>query len=119
MNQAFLNILTNAADAIADVVGSSGRLGKIDVRTAIDGDWVLISISDDGSGIPEDVQTRMFEPFFTTKGVGYGTGQGLAVARAVVVDRHAGRLTFRTRRGEGTTFEIRLPIGASGQPVAR
>ncbi|HAV63812.1 MAG TPA: hypothetical protein DCY13_15785, partial [Verrucomicrobiales bacterium] len=53
---------------------------------------------------------RIFDPFFTTKGVGKGTGQGLAIARSVVVDKHQGTLTFETARGKGTTFIIRLPL---------
>jgi PAS domain S-box-containing protein len=113
LNQAFLNLLVNASHAIADTRGSSGRLGTIRVRTAVEGAYVLISISDTGGGIPEAVQPRIFEPFFTTKGVGRGTGQGLAISRSVIVDRHGGQLTFRTVVGEGTTFEIRLPIHES------
>jgi signal transduction histidine kinase len=113
LNQVFLNLLVNASHAIADVVGSSGKLGRIVVRTARDGDHVVIAISDTGGGIPEHVQPHIFEPFFTTKVVGQGTGQGLAMSRAVVVDRHRGQLTFRTRPGEGTTFEIRIPIDVS------
>jgi PAS domain S-box-containing protein len=110
LNQAFLNILVNAAHAIADVVGTSGRLGTIRVRTAREGDVVVITISDTGGGIPEHIRAHVFEPFFTTKEVGRGTGQGLAMARSVIADRHRGQLTFRSQVGEGTMFEIRLPI---------
>jgi PAS domain S-box-containing protein len=113
LNQAFLNILVNAAHAIADAVGSSGRLGTIRVRTARDLDAIVITVTDSGTGIPEAVQAHIFEPFFTTKEVGRGTGQGLAMSRAVIVERHGGLLSFQTQPGAGTTFEIRLPVDAS------
>jgi signal transduction histidine kinase len=68
-------------------------------------------VSDTGSGIPENIQERVFDPFFTTKETGIGTGQGLAIAHAVIVDKHGGSIDFETEPGEGTTFVIRLPIG--------
>ncbi len=71
---------------------------------------MLIEISDTGGGIPLHVQSHVFDPFFTTKEVGRGTGQGLAIARAVVCEKHGGELTFETTVGQGTTFFIRLPI---------
>jgi signal transduction histidine kinase len=74
---------------------------------------VLISIADTGPGIPQAIQDKIFDPFFTTKDVGKGTGQGLAIARAVIVDRHGGTLGFETEPGRGTTFLIRLPINAA------
>jgi two-component system NtrC family sensor kinase len=110
LNQVFLNLLVNAAHAIGDVVKDSGARGKITVQTAAEGDRVLISIADTGSGIPAAIRNRIFDPFFTTKEVGRGTGQGLAIARSVVVERHGGTLTFESEEGKGTTFYIRLPI---------
>jgi signal transduction histidine kinase len=80
------------------------------VRTVLEGKTVLITISDTGGGIPEAIRTRIFDPFFTTKEVGRGTGQGLAIARAVVVERHKGSLTFESEVGKGTTFCVRLPL---------
>jgi two-component system NtrC family sensor kinase len=111
MNQVFLNIIVNAADAIADAMenGSRGK-GKITIRTRNEKDWAEIRISDTGTGIPEDVRGRIFEPFFTTKKVGKGSGQGLAIAYDIVEVKHGGTLTFETRLGEGTTFVIRLPM---------
>jgi two-component system NtrC family sensor kinase len=70
---------------------------------------VFVSVSDNGSGIPEPIRNRVFEPFFTTRPVGRGTGQGLAIARSIIVDRHGGSLTFETTTGRGTTFLVRLP----------
>ena len=111
MNQVFLNIIVNAADAIADIVGdgSHGK-GKITIQTRQDKDWAEIRISDTGTGIPEEIRSRIFEPFFTTKKVGKGSGQGLAIAYDIIEVKHGGTLTFETKMGEGTTFIIRLPM---------
>jgi two-component system NtrC family sensor kinase len=109
LNQVFLNLLVNAAHAIADVVKGTGNKGKIRVATRSENGAALIVISDTGSGIPEAIRDRVFDPFFTTKEVGRGTGQGLAIARSVV-DRHKGTLTFQSEVGKGTSFYIRLPI---------
>ncbi len=111
LNQVFLNMVVNAADAIED----TGSRGRITVETQVDGDDALITISDTGAGIPEAIQRKIFEPFFTTKDVGRGTGQGLSLAWAVVVDKHGGALSVTSQVGVGTTFTIRLPI-AGRQP---
>lgn len=111
INQVILNLLLNASHAISDVVKGSGVLGKITVRTRLDGDEVEISIADTGTGIPENTRDKVFDPFFTTKEVGRGTGQGLAIAYSVIVKKHGGSLRFDTECGKGTTFFIRLPIG--------
>jgi len=110
INQVFLNILVNAAHAIGDVVKGTDQKGRITVTTRREGADVLISISDTGGGIPEQVRDRIFDPFFTTKEVGKGTGQGLAIARAVVVEKHGGEIAVETEVGKGTTFVVRLPI---------
>lgn len=110
LNQVFLNLLVNAAHAIEDIVKKTNSKGKISVGTRRDGDWVEVSISDSGTGIPEEARDKIFDPFFTTKGVGKGTGQGLALARAIVVEKHGGTLTFVTEMGKGTTFFVRLPL---------
>lgn len=113
-NQVILNLVVNAAYAIEEARASRGEtgLGRITVRTRKDGTWVEVRIEDSGNGIPEAIQTRIFDPFFTTKPVGRGTGQGLSIARAVIVEKHGGMLTFETRPGEGTAFVLRMPIGA-------
>jgi PAS domain S-box-containing protein len=111
LNQVFLNLVVNAAHAIETVVGQSGGRGAITLSTRRDGEHVRISIGDTGCGIPDDVAARVFDPFFTTKEVGRGTGQGLALARTMVVERHGGTLTFDTEPGRGTTFHVKLPIG--------
>jgi PAS domain S-box-containing protein len=111
-NQVVLNMVVNAAHAIGDVVGDGGKgKGKIKVKTRPDGEWAVIEISDSGCGMPPHIQQRIFDPFFTTKEVGKGTGQGLAIAHNVIVDKHAGIIKVVSSPGAGTTFIIRLPIG--------
>lgn len=113
-NQVILNIIVNAAHAIGDVVGDGGKgKGLIRISTRQDGKWAEIRISDTGTGIPESARAHMFELFFTTKGIGKGTGQGLAIAHTVVVEKHGGAITFETETGKGTTFIIRLPLEAA------
>ena len=118
LNQVFLNLLVNAAHAIGDVVKQSGTKGLILVRTRQIDDWVEVSIADTGGGIPEEIQGKIFNPFFTTKEVGKGTGQGLTLARALVVEKHGGTLTFETELGKGTTFYVRLPVNGTPEPLA-
>jgi PAS domain S-box-containing protein len=113
-NQVILNLIVNAAHAIADVV-KNGELGRIIVRTRQCEHWVEAEVQDTGGGIPEHARDHIFEPFFTTKDVGRGTGQGLTIARSVVVDKHGGTIQFVTETGKGTTFTIRLPL--DGEPL--
>lgn len=110
INQVFLNLLVNAAHAIGDAVNGTGRRGLITVRTRQEEDRIVIEIRDTGGGIPENIRGRIFDPFFTTKEVGRGTGQGLAIARSIVVDKHGGSLSFETEVGRGTAFYVRLPV---------
>lgn len=112
-NQVIINLLINAAHAIGDVVAKTNQRGRIVVGTRRVEDFLEVSIKDTGSGIPQAVQSRVFEPFFTTKAMGKGTGQGLALAHAVIVKRHGGRIWFDTEAGCGTTFFIRIPLVAS------
>jgi two-component system NtrC family sensor kinase len=115
LNQVFLNLMVNAAHAIGDVVGQSGGKGTIHIKTWQEGNLARVDIADSGAGIPDAIRQRIFEPFFTTKEVGKGTGQGLAIARSIVVTKHGGSLTFESEIGKGTTFTIRLPIdGGAG-----
>jgi signal transduction histidine kinase len=100
LNQVWTNLIDNAIDALGDT-------GTITVATHLDGTCEVVEITDDGPGIPEDVADRIFDPFFTTKDVGRGTGLGLATARQIVVDRHAGSLAVDSEPGR-TTFKVRL-----------
>jgi len=110
LNQVILNLIVNAAHAIESRFLGASKRGTIQVQTRREGADVVIAIKDNGSGIPENIRDRIFDPFFTTKVVGKGTGQGLAIARSIVVDRHGGSLTFDSEVGIGTTFLVRLPI---------
>jgi signal transduction histidine kinase len=114
INQVILNLVVNAADAIADA--GKGR-GRIVVRSRAGDDEVIVTVSDDGPGITAAVADRIFDPFFTTKVVGRGTGQGLAIASSVA-RKHGGTLTFTTEVGVGTTFALRLPVSAAA-PIAQ
>jgi len=111
LNQVFLNLLVNAAQAIGAVMKESGVKGRIRVKTRADGDCVTVSISDTGCGIPEAIKSLVFDQFFTTKEVGHGTGQGLALARSIVVEKHGGRIAFGPNLPQGTTFVVSVPIG--------
>jgi two-component system NtrC family sensor kinase len=106
LNQVFLNLIVNAADAVEE----TGQRGLITVATAVDGEDVVVRISDTGGGIPDDVRPKIFDPFFTTKDVGRGSGQGLPLARGVVQEGHGGSLTVESVLGLGTTFVVRIPI---------
>ena len=117
--QVILNIIINASHAIANITGDGYETkGIITIKTQNDGDWVEIRISDTGSGIPKEIQSQIFDPFFTTKGVGKGSGQGLAIAHSIIVNKHNGTINIETEVGEGTTFVIRLPIGPDACPIS-
>jgi signal transduction histidine kinase len=117
-NQVILNLIVNAAHAISEATGEGSRgRGTITVSTRNCPGWVEIQIADSGTGIPENVQEHIFDPFFTTKEIGRGTGQGLAIARSVVVEKHGGTITFETEVDKGTTFTIHLPHDGKTLPA--
>ena len=115
LNQLFLNLIVNAAHAITES-GKGIDSGRITIVTSSAGAEVTVSIADNGCGIPTNHLEKIFDPFFTTKPVGRGTGQGLAIARSIVVEKHAGSLEVDSTVGEGTVFTLRLPI--AGRAVA-
>jgi signal transduction histidine kinase len=116
INQVILNLVVNAAHAIADGIEASDAKGRIEILTRNEGEHVRVVISDSGVGIPDDVKQHIFEPFFTTKEVGRGTGQGLTFSLSVV-QNHGGTLTFDSVVGRGTTFSMRLPIAPGSAPL--
>jgi len=119
-NQVMLNLLVNAAHAIGDVVGDGSRgKGTITVSTRRCEGGVEVRVADTGTGIAEAIRSKVFDPFFTTKAVGKGTGQGLAIAHSVIVEKHGGTITFETEEGRGTTFIVRLPLIAAGAGEAK
>jgi two-component system, NtrC family, sensor kinase len=105
LNQVFMNLLVNAAQAIE-------TRGTITIRTGQEGEQVWVEIEDSGMGIPDEILPRIFDPFFTTKPVGKGTGLGLPVSYGIV-ERHQGRIDVKSEIGRGTIFRVWLPI----QPV--
>jgi len=107
-NQVVLNILVNAAQAIGDV--GEPYEGRIRVCTRLQDAFACIEIADNGPGIPGEIRDRIFEPFFTTKEVGRGSGQGLSIARSIVVNGHGGRIEVDSSPGEGSSFRILLPL---------
>lgn len=111
INQTILNLLINSAHAIRDSRGEEGEKGKIILRTFQQDGMLTLTISDNGHGIPEEIQEKVFDPFFTTKEVGKGTGQGLSIAYQTIVEHHQGKVWFETSPDSGTTFYIQLPTG--------
>jgi signal transduction histidine kinase len=109
LNQVFLNLIVNAAHALA-ASGQDASTGRITIVTAAADRQVSVSITDNGCGIPAENLDKVFDPFFTTKPVGLGTGQGLAIARSIVTEKHGGRIQVHSVIGSGTTFTIHLPV---------
>ena len=103
LNQVWMNLLVNAAQAIG-----SGK-GELMIKTSVDSDNIFVEVSDSGCGIAVQDLNRIFDPFFTTKPVGEGTGLGLSISFGIV-ERHGGNITVDTRLNEGTTFKVRLPL---------
>ncbi|MEH1779792.1 MAG: ATP-binding protein [Nostoc sp.] len=140
LNQVFMNILVNAIDALEESMenwevksspyypqspvpspqsplpliargGPTFPNPQITIRTkAIDHQWIVVRIADNGPGMKEEVIRRIYDPFFTTKDIGKGTGLGMAISYQIVVDRHGGMLKCRSKPGEGTEFWIQIPI---------
>jgi len=108
LNQVWTHLIENAIDAM------NGK-GQLKIKTARDGSAVWVEITDSGTGIPLEIQSRVFESFFTTKAVGEGTGLGLDIVRRIVENRHQGTIALESRPGE-TRFSIRLPL-ATSKPI--
>jgi len=117
LNQVLMNILANAIDTLEE---SSFRRSReetqehsscIKIRTSVvDSDWVEISISDNGLGIPEEIQKKIFDPFFTTKPIGKGTGMGMSISHQIIAEKHGGTIECFSALGQGTEFLVRIPI---------
>jgi len=118
LNQVFLNLIVNAAHALAES-GQDASTGRITIVTAAAGEQVTISIADNGCGISQENLEKVFDPFFTTKPVGRGTGQGLAIARSIVAEKHGGRIDVHSVVGAGTTFTLHLPVKGQSAPEAQ
>jgi PAS domain S-box-containing protein len=117
-NQVILNLIVNAAQAIAEFLGEGAQTkGSIRITTRRVNDHVEVRVSDTGTGIPARIRNRIFDPFFTTKQVGKGTGQGLAIAHNIIVEQHGGAIGFESEEGKGTTFILSLPLAAPETPA--
>ncbi len=115
LNQVFMNILVNAIDALEEAITkknySHNYSCKITISTErLNNNFVQIRISDNGSGIPQNIISKLFDPFFTTKEVGKGTGLGLSISYQIIVDKHGGKLSCESVQSEGTSFIIQIPI---------
>jgi two-component system NtrC family sensor kinase len=113
MNQALLNLIENAAHAMQDAVAAGRPRGVLCLRTRQEGDSVVVSVQDTGTGIPDDIKDRIFDLFFTTKEVGRGTGHGLSMVWSAVVDNLGGKVWVDSELGVGTTFHVKLPATES------
>lgn len=118
LNQVFMNIIVNGIDAIEErchklsVSEAEKNPGRIAIWTGVTPqNTVMVEISDNGTGIPDEIVDRICNPFFTTKAVGKGTGLGMSIAHSIVVEKHKGKIECISKMGQGTTFKIEIPIG--------
>jgi signal transduction histidine kinase len=109
INQVIMNLLSNAIDALLESNLDHPKQITIQTQT-ISADNLCISISDNGPGVPLEIQSRLFEPFFTTKQIGLGTGLGLSISHQIITETHGGKIYCCSAPGEGTTFRVELPI---------
>jgi len=105
LNQVFMNVISNAIDAVEAV-----EQPQITLSTQLKGDQVIVTVRDNGTGMPEEVRSQIFNPFFTTKPIGQGTGMGLSISYQIVTERHGGSLQVASTPNEGTTFTIQIPL---------
>jgi len=114
LSQVFLNLIVNAAQSIEEKLGENSKTkGKISISTRCDKTNIIITLTDTGKGIPDQIRQKIFDPFFTTKDVGKGTGQGLAISHSIVVDMHGGSISAESIPGNGATFIIIIPAETS------
>jgi signal transduction histidine kinase len=111
-----LNLIVNSAHALADA-GRDASTGRISIATRLDGDHVELRFADNGCGIPREVIGKIYDPFFTTKEFGRGSGQGLAIARSIIVDKHGGKIGVASELGNGACFTLRLPVADCGREI--
>lgn len=109
-NQVILNLIINASHAVQEKYNETAQKGTIRITTSMDKHDLVVSVSDNGTGIPVRVQNKIFNPFFTTKDVGKGTGMGLAIVLKII-EKHKGKIWFESEEGKGTTFHVRFPLG--------
>jgi two-component system NtrC family sensor kinase len=111
LNQVFMNLFSNAIDALEESGVRDNYSPTIKIRTSVsNGNWLTISIADNGCGIPESICSKLFDPFFTTKPVGKGTGLGLSISHQIVTERHNGKIECYSTPGQGTEFVVKIPV---------
>lgn len=120
LNQVFMNLLSNAIDSLESRLAidaleessvSNNPQPTITIRTSVsNGDWVAISIADNGEGIHESIRSKLFDPFFTTKPVGKGTGLGLSISHQIVTQKHNGKIDCHSTLDQGTEFVVKIPV---------
>jgi len=118
LNQVFMNLIANAIDALEEAIAQGQWAPEkqndtpptITIQTAVEGDRVVVRVSDNGPGISQEDCQKLFDPFFTTKPVGKGTGLGLSVSHQIVVEKHGGTLSCISRPHSGAEFTIKIPL---------
>ena len=107
LNQVFMQLLNNAIDSVS--AQCMGEQGEIKIKTQLlSNNRISINISDNGLGIPQEIQSKLFDPFFTTKPVGKGTGLGLFISHQIVVNKHGGNLYCNSKIGQGAEFVVEI-----------
>jgi signal transduction histidine kinase len=122
LNQVFMNVLSNAIDALEEIAGQTKTPLAIRIHTSLRQissklTHVVIQIADNGPGIPEEIRAHIFDPFFTTKPIGQGTGLGLSISNQIVTERHGGVFKCTSQPGQGTEFRIEIPLQQTAQLV--
>lgn len=113
LNQVFMNILSNAIDALEDAglrESNSSHTPTIWISSCIVANQAIIKIRDNGPGMPEAVKKQIFDPFFTTKTIGKGTGMGLSISYQIITEKHGGQLLVSANPQQGTEFTIKIPL---------
>ena len=122
LNQVFMNILANAIDALESELKenlAADKVPQITLRTRTHKNSIVVTLADNGAGMPPAIRDRMFDPFFTTKEVGKGTGMGMAISYQIVVEKHRGQIECVSEEGVGTKFVITVPIRLSSEQKER
>ncbi len=119
LNQVFMNILANAIDAVEEACHQEASLRPgyqptITISTEVQDDRAFIRFSDNGMGIPPDIQSQIFDPFFTTKAVGKGTGMGMSISYQIITEKHNGQISIDSTPGKGSEFKIEIPMAYTG-----
>ena len=114
LNQVFLNLMNNAIHAVEERHSSDMTQALIKISTKVENDVIVVTVKDNGVGIPEDKRNKVFEPFYTSKPIGKGTGLGLSISYSIMED-HGGSLSFESIEGEGSTFIAKIPIVAENK----